>query len=42
MLFLMPQKNPSMLSLGQLLALEELKALEADPHVQSTENNGCL
>ena len=30
------------LSLGQLLALGELKALVADPHVQSSENNGCL
>ena len=30
------------LALGQLLALGELKALVADPHVQSSENNGCL
>lgn len=30
------------LALGQLLALWELKALVADPHVQSSENNGCL
>lgn len=30
------------LALGQLLALGELKALVADPHVQSRENNGCL
>ena len=30
------------LTLGQLLALGELKALVADPHVQSSENNGCL
>lgn len=30
------------LALGQLLALGELKALVADPHVQSSENNSCL
>lgn len=30
------------LALGQLLALGELEALVADPHVQSSENNGCL
>lgn len=29
-------------ALGQLLALGELKALVADPHVQSSENNGRL
>lgn len=42
MLFLMPQKNPGRLSPRQLLALGELQALVADPHVQSGENNGCL
>lgn len=26
----------------QLLALGELQALVADPHVRSGENNGCL
>lgn len=30
------------LALGQLLALGELEALAADPHVRSTENNDCL
>lgn len=35
MLSLMPQKNPGMLSPRQLLALGELQALVADPHVQS-------
>lgn len=43
MLFLMPQKNSVVLfTLCQLLALGDMKALVADPHVQSRENNGCL
>lgn len=36
------EESKHALALGQFLALGELKALVADPHVQSSENNGCL